>query len=325
MPISRLSRPSVVITLGDPSGIGPEIAAKALANPAVKSLADFTVVGSTFVFDKTIRDLRLKFSTRNINFVNIDNVPQRIFAYGKSDPSFGKASMQYLDKAIDILAEGPAKSLVTAPINKASVCSAGYVGFQGHTEYLAAMTRAKRFAMMFVGEKLKITLVTRHMALCDVSQKLSTDAILSAIELTGKCLKNNFKIRSPRIGVAGLNPHAGEGGIFGCEEIRIIAPAIKKAAGGVKGIVGPVSPDVIFNMALDGKLDAVISMYHDQALIPFKLLYFRTGVNYTLGLPFVRTSPDHGTGFDIAGKGRADPSSMIEAIKLACRLSPEAR
>lgn len=321
MPISLSNKPHIVITMGDPSGIGPEVTLKALASPGIAGLANFIVVGDRFVINKVSRELGLKFTA---SLIDMGNVSQKIFRYGRSHPAFGKASMEYIDAALDIIGNDAADSLVTAPINKASINAAHYKNFEGHTEYLAEKTRTGDFAMMFVGKKLKITLVTRHIALMDLSKRLSGAKILSTIELTDRCLRKFFKIPRPRIGVAGLNPHAGEGGMFGDEEKRIIAPAIKKAAKHIKGITGPVSPDVIFNMALDGKFDAVISMYHDQALIPFKLLYFDTGVNFTIGLPFVRTSPDHGTAFDIAGKGIADPSSMIEAIKLACRLSRKA-
>lgn len=321
MPILLSSKPRIVITMGDPSGVGPEVTLKALASPKIKGLADFIVVGNRFIMEKAARELGLKFAA---SLIDMDNVPQKIFTYGKSHPAFGKASIQYIDKALEVIGNNNADSLVTAPINKASINAAHYEGFEGHTEYLAQKARASNFAMMFVGKKLKITLVTRHIALRDLPKRLSEARILSAIELTDRYLRKFFRIPAPRIGVAGLNPHAGEGGMFGCEEDLVIAPAIKKAAKYVKGLTGPVSPDVIFNMALDGKFDAVVSMYHDQALIPFKILYFNTGVNLTLGLPFVRTSPDHGTAFDIAGKGIADPSSMIEAIKLACRLSGKA-
>jgi 4-hydroxythreonine-4-phosphate dehydrogenase len=303
--------------MGDPSGVGPEVTLKALASPKIKGLADFIVAGDRFIIEKASRELGIKFAAP---LIDMGNVPQKIFAYGRSHPAFGKASMEYIDAALEIIGNKAADSLVTAPINKASINAAGYKGFKGHTEYLAEKTHAKNFAMMFVGKELKITLVTRHIAIKDLPKRLSEAKILSAIELTDKYLRKFFSLPAPRIGVAGLNPHAGEGGMFGCEEKLVIAPAIKKAAKHIESLTGPVSPDVIFNMALDGKFDAVVSMYHDQALIPFKLLYFNTGVNLTLGLPFVRTSPDHGTAFDIAGKGIADPSSMIEAIKLACRL-----
>ncbi len=321
MPTSRSSKPRVVISMGDPSGIGPEVILKALASPKVRGIADFIVVGDSFILEKMMHRLKLGFTG---SFINMDNVRRRAFVYGRSRPDFGRASIEYLDKAMDVIGANDADSLVTAPINKASIIAAGFKGFKGHTEYLAKKSRAESVAMMFVAERLKITLVTRHIALKDVPRRLSQGNIISAIELTSRYLKKFFRISSPRIGVAGLNPHAGENGSFGHEEELVISPAIKTASRQIKGVTGPVSPDIVFNAALDGKFDAVISMYHDQALIPFKILYFNTGVNLTLGLPFVRTSPDHGTAFDIAGKGIADPSSMIEAIKLACRLSSKA-
>ena len=294
---------------------------KALASPKVSGLANFFVVGDRFVLDKTARDLGLRLSS---TVVDLRNVMMKRFGYGKADPHLGRASVEYLDLALELIGEGKADCLVTAPVNKSSIRSSGLSDFEGHTEYLAHKTRSKEFAMMFVGGSFKITLVTRHIALKDVSACLSADAICRAIGLTEKYLRKYFGLRRPKIGVAGLNPHAGENGSFGKEEARVIMPAIKKASRRISGICGPIPPDVIFNQAQDGKFDAVIAMYHDQALIPFKLLHFKDGVNLTIGLPFIRTSPDHGTAFDIAGKGVADPTSMIEAIRLACRLSAKA-
>ncbi len=318
MPTSRSSKPRIVVTIGDPSGIGPEVTLRALASPKINGLADFIVVGNAFIIERLRREMGLKFNAR---LVSIDNVREDVFAYGRSRPAFGLAAVQYIDKALDIIEAGNADALVTAPINKSSIVAAGFTDFEGHTEYLAKKTKSKKVAMMFVGDRLKITLVTRHIALKDVPKRLSEKRILSAIAITHKYLSKYFGIRDPHIGVAGLNPHAGEGGMFGREEKLVIAPAVKKAAKRIKRITGPASPDVVFNDALNGKYDAVIAMYHDQALIPFKLLYFDTGVNLSLGLPFVRTSPDHGTAFDIAGKGVAGASSMTAAISLACRLS----
>jgi len=205
-------------------------------------------------------------------------------------------------------------------VNKKSIRLAGHSGFQGHTEYIADRTGVKNYAMMFFGRNLKVTLATRHAALKNVSRLLSAKKIKDAILITDRYLKKYFGIRYPRIGVCALNPHAGERGAFGDEEKRIIAPAINEAGFFAKGVRGPLVPDVAFYDCLNGKFDAVVAMYHDQGLIPFKMLYFKDGVNLTLGLPFIRTSPDHGTAFNIAGKGVADPSSMIEAIRLACRL-----
>jgi len=293
MHTSRSGKPRVVITTGDPSGIGPEVTQKALASPKVKRLADFLVIG----------DAKTSVSSR------------------KSPGICGKLSMQYLDKALRIIAKGEADCLVTAPINKANVRAAGFEDFEGHTEYLAKETLTEDYAMMFVGKRVKITLVTRHIALKDVPAKLTADKIYRHIRLTHRYLSDHFHLKDPKIAVAGLNPHAGEGGIFGREEITVISPAIKKASLSCGKVSGPFPPDVVFGDALSGKFDVVIAMYHDQGLIPFKLLHFKDGVNMTIGLPFVRTSPDHGTAFDIAGKGIADPTSMTEAIILACRLA----
>lgn len=304
--------------MGDPSGIGPEIIVKALSDKRISRLANITVIGDYFTIEKSKKDLGSK---PEFSLLDLSNVPQNNFSYGQHQPSFGRAAVEYIDRAVTMLKRREADALVTAPINKASVRSAGFNDFEGHTEYLAAKTDTKEFAMMFVGKKLKIALVTRHIALKDVSCSISTDSVHKTIMLTTNYLRKYFKIKDPKIGVAGLNPHAGDNGLFGDEETKVIIPGIKLSLGDIKNIYGPISPDTIFYEALRGKFDAVIAMYHDQGLTPFKMLYFRDGVNLTLGLPFIRTSPDHGTAFDIAGKGIADPASMKEAILLACRLS----
>ncbi|MCM8790397.1 MAG: 4-hydroxythreonine-4-phosphate dehydrogenase PdxA [Candidatus Omnitrophica bacterium] len=311
-------KPRVLVTIGDPSGVGPEVTLKSLASPKVAGLADFLVIGDGFVIDNVCRKTSLKLRAE---LRDLRNVPRRHFSYGKVSASFGRASVEYLDEAIRLLKSGKADALVTAPVNKSSIHLAGVRGFLGHTEYLASNTGSVKFAMMFVGKALKVTLVTRHIALKDVSRKLTSASIRSAIELTDKYLREYFGVRHPRIGVAGLNPHAGESGAFGNEEKSVIAPAVELAQKKIRYVIGPLPPDIIFHDAFEGRFDAVVAMYHDQALIPFKLLYFDRGVNLTIGLPFIRTSPDHGTAFDIAGKFTADPSSMVEAIKLACRLS----
>lgn len=304
--------------MGDPSGIGPEVTLKTLASPGISGLANFLVIGDRSVIDRASRLFGIKLKAP---LLDLRNVPQSAFRYGEARPVFGKAAMQYLDKALELIKTGEADGLVTGPVNKSAIRAAGFSSFQGHTEYLAEKTNTKKYAMMFVGDKLKITLVTRHIALKDVSRSLSVAAIYRTICITHKYLRQYFGIRKPRIGVAGLNPHAGEKGAFGREEGKIIMPAIKKANAFLGGVTGPFPPDAIFHSALNGEFDAVIALYHDQGLIPFKLLYFMDGVNLTLGLPFVRTSPDHGTAFEIAGNGVADPHSMIAATKLACRLS----
>jgi 4-hydroxythreonine-4-phosphate dehydrogenase len=318
MRISSSNKPLIAVTMGDPSGVGPEVTVKALASLRGSKLADFFVIGDSFVLEKMKKSLGVKI---DIPLFDMVNVRPRGFAFSKINPEYGKASMDYIDRALELLNNGSVDAMVTAPVNKAAIHSAGYTHFTGHTEYLAEHTGTKEFAMMFVGGSSKITLVTRHVALKDVPRALTIAKISTAIKLTDKALKDWFSIKNPRVGVAGLNPHAGEGGMFGNEEAKAIIPAMKAVSGTVKGLTGPVPPDVIFYKLIKGDYDAVISMYHDQALIPFKTLYFDSGVNLTLGLPFVRTSPDHGTAFDIAGKGKANPESMIEAMKLAARLA----
>ena len=318
MPTSRSSKPRIIITAGDPSGVGAEIILKALASSRVRGLADFFVVGDPFVMDRASAYTGLKLKAL---LINISNVPGKSFSYGKEAGIYGRASIEYIDKAIDIIREGGADGRVTGPVNKASIRRSGLRDFEGQTEYLAGKTGAKDFAMMFVGKRLKVALVTRHIALSRVASSLSVEVVYRTIALTHEYLKKYFKLRNPRIAVSGLNPHAGEKGAFGNEEADIIVPAIKRASRRLPGISGPVPPDVVFYEALKQKYDCVVAMYHDQALAPFKMLYFKSGVNVTLGLPFIRTSPDHGTAFNIAGKGIADPGSMIEAIRLACRLS----
>ncbi|MFA5256388.1 MAG: 4-hydroxythreonine-4-phosphate dehydrogenase PdxA [Candidatus Omnitrophota bacterium] len=307
----------ILITMGDPAGIGPEVTVKALSDSRISKLAHFLVIGDFFIIDKVRKILR---TGSEMSLMDLANVRTTNFSFGIKKPAFGRAAMEYIDKALILLKAGEADALVTAPINKSSIRSSGFKDFEGHTEYLAHMSGAGEFAMMFVGKRLKITLCTRHISLRDVPLAITSDLIYRTIKLTYECLRIYFGIRSPRIAVAGLNPHASENGLFGDEEERIIIPAVRKASTGIKNIHGPLPADVIFYKALEGEFDAVVAMYHDQALAPFKTLYFNDGVNLTLGLPFIRTSPDHGTAFDIAGRGIADPTSMKEAIILASRL-----
>jgi len=212
--------------------------------------------------------------------------------------------------------------LATCPINKLAMRKAGF-GFQGHTELLAQQTKTSKYVMMLAGSRLRVALVTIHLPLAEVSKNLTTEAVLETIRITHGALKNSFGIPRPKLSVAALNPHAGEGGLFGDEEARLISPALDKAALEGVHVSGPYPPDTIFYWALKGKWDAVISMYHDQGLIPFKMVHFQDGVNTTLGLPIVRTSVDHGTAYDIAGTGAADPGSLIAAIGMAAHQAVE--
>ncbi len=294
MPKTLPYKPIIVITTGDPAGIGPEITEKALKNPALKGKAEFTVIG---------------------------NYRSKYKAYGKPTASGGSLAVENIKKAVKILDSLKSrKALVTAPISKFSLKEAGFK-FRGHTELLGYLTKTKNIAMMFSKGAFKIAIVTRHIPLSRVSRELTEEKIINTTRLFYLALKNRFKIRNPKIGISALNPHAGESGIMGTEEEELITPAIKKLKRAINYKGTPKPADSLFHDLYKGNLDGIVCMYHDQGLIPFKMLYFEEGVNITLGLPFIRTSPDHGTAFDIAGKGKADPTSMIEAIKLAIRLA----
>ena len=246
-------------------------------------------------------------------------IPKKIIR-GKSDPRLAALAVQSIKLAAILALGKKVDAIVTPPIHKASLHKAGF-RMPGHTEMLADLSKVKNYDMMLVGGKLRVALVTRHLALKDVSKRLSRNRVEKTILLTDRELRRSFGIKRPRIVVCGLNPHAGEEGRFGSEEIKIIAPAVRSAKKKTDArIVGPLSPDALFHDAFLGKYDAEICMYHDQGLIPLKMISRGHGVNITLGLPFVRTSPDHGTGFDIARAFIADAGSMAEALHLAVRV-----
>lgn len=286
---------TIAITMGDPRGIGPEVILKALAKKEIAALAQFILVG----------DRRL---LKSAKFPIID------VAY--RDP--GEGSLLFLDKGIELIKGGIVDGLVTAPLSKESV-SRFKKGFLGHTEYLAESFDVKHFDMMFVSDDLRLSLVTRHVPLKEVSRLITKQSVLASIELMHQTLKEQFKISRPSIAVWGLNPHAGEGGLLGDEEIKHIIPAVKQALKKGIRVKGPYPADTFF--VHDKSVDGIVAMYHDQGLTPVKGMYFKNLVNYTAGLPFVRTSPVHGTALDIAGQNKADPSSMIAAIRLAAKLA----
>lgn len=290
----------IAISMGDPEGIGPEVIAKALKRIS-QLTASVIIVGE----DSVIRRWLPKFP-KNVSLLNI------------SYKSPGEGSLKFLDKAIFLIKQGVADALVTGPLSKERVAQYSK-GFIGHTEYLAQAFDVQQVEMMFVAGKIKTVIVTRHDSIKDLPRLITTSKVLNSIELTHQGLIKTFKIRKPRIAVLGLNPHAGENGLIGQEEINAIIPAIKKANQLGFNVKGPFPADTFFGHGLKD-YDAVIAMYHDQGLIPIKTLYFKEVVNTTIGLPFVRTCPAHGTAFDIAGKGVADPSSMIASIKLAEQL-----
>jgi 4-hydroxythreonine-4-phosphate dehydrogenase len=318
------------ITMGDPAGIGPEVTLKALTDRRVRGLADFLLIGNFFATEKTARisKIRLKInkiksendvspaSNKGIALLDIGNIPKLVFGQGKS--AYGIVALDCIEAALRLIKSKKIDVLITAPVNKHTISQAGSL-FRGHTEYLARAAKTKDFAMMLVGGPFKVVLVTRHIALKNVPRALTKKKIYRAIRLTALALRKYFAIPHPRIGVCALNPHSGDEGISGNEEIRIIRPAVIKAKN-LAAIEGPLAADTLFYSASHGKFDAVVAMYHDQGLIPLKTLALHQGVNITLGLPFVRTSADHGTAYDIAGRNRANPGSMIEAIKLAVKI-----
>lgn len=316
MPTSRSKNKVIGITLGDPAGIGPEVAAKALHQKDIRSLAHFVIIGSAHLFAEY-------FPRRyaHCTFVGLDNINRRMFCIGHPGRWSAQASLDYLNKAVAFLKSGRIQSLVTAPVCKEAICEID-PAFYGHTEFLAKAFDVKNVGMMFVCDDRRVILVTRHIPLHQVSALVTEDLVDQTIRLAHEALENYFQLRRPVIAVCGLNPHAGEGGVLGTEEIRKIIPAIRRSRRRRWDVRGPFAADTLFSPATGSAYDAVVAMYHDQGLIPVKTMYFKRLVNLTVGLPFIRTSPAHGTAFDIAGKNKADASSMAEAIKLAARLTP---
>jgi 4-hydroxythreonine-4-phosphate dehydrogenase len=323
-------KPIVALTIGDPGGIGPEIVARSVGSGTVKRLCTSVVVGDpevlagcrAFVPEKvrftTVSSLdQLAEASGCIPVINPCD-PVRRHRWGTVRKDHGRAAMAYVRFAVGEALAGRVDGIVTAPLCKEAIHRAGY-SFKGHTDYLAHLTGARRYAMMLMGRGLRVVLVTVHIAMREVSRKLSRARILTTIVLANEaCIR--LGLRRRRVAVCALNPHAGEGGAFGKEEIDTIVPAIRMARRRGIDVEGPFPADTLFVERNRKSYDVVVAMYHDQGLIPLKMLAFDVGVNVTLGLPVVRTSPDHGTAFDIAGKGMADPRSMIEAIKVACEI-----
>ncbi|MFH1799028.1 MAG: 4-hydroxythreonine-4-phosphate dehydrogenase PdxA [Candidatus Omnitrophota bacterium] len=313
-----MTKPLIYITMGDPSGIGPEVIIKALAGREIKALADFVVIGDSNLLREEARALGEELM--NIEDPDPSHPLKRVIP-GKPTEEGAKKGLKSLDKALELiraLPRGQSKALVTAPVSK-ELINRVYPGFTGHTEYLRDAFSLKSVTMVLTGRKLCVVPVTRHIPLKAVPLKLTKELILTALLDVAKNRELICAKKDVTIGVCALNPHSGEGGSIGREEIEIISPAIKEAKKFYPKITGPISADTIFYKAFKKQIDIVVSMYHDQGLAPFKMVDFDYGVNLTLGLPFIRTSPDHGTAFDIAGKGIADSKSMEEAIKLALR------
>lgn len=314
-PISKSYKIRVGITMGDPSGIGPQITHKAIRK--LQGLAEFVVIGDRWVFEKikksTTRPTETKPACR---FIDLNNVRRKKFAFGNIKSEYGRASIEYLDKALELIKEKRIDCLVTCPISKQAINLAGFPFF-GHTEYLAKCSGTKDFAMMLLNNALKICLVTRHIPLSRVSPSLNKGELEKIIFLTIKSLKRLFLIDRPRLAICGVNPHASDNGLIGSEENKIIKPVLQKFKNKTGCSIKLEPADVAIYKTKEKHYDCIIAMYHDQALISLKLTGRDTGVNLTLGLPYVRTSPLHGTAFDIAQTNLADPSSLIAAIKTA--------
>lgn len=313
--MSRSANKVVGITIGDPAGIGPEVTAKALSKVVSGARARFLVITDETSYKKYFFSLR-----KGIDYCIVPSNNRNGYSSGKPTAHSAQLALKFLEQAVVLLKDKSIQALVTAPLAKEYV-DALHPGFLGHTEYLANAFRVKKFDMMFVADQLKTVIVTRHVSIKDVPKLITRQKVFDTIALVDRSLRGQFKIKHPRIAVCGLNPHAGEGGKFGREEIESIIPAIKGAARKGINVSGPLSGDTMFVPKKRGAFDAVVCMFHDQGLIAPKALYFDSVVNLTIGLPFVRTSPAHGTAFDIAGKNKADASSMLCAVELALKLS----
>ncbi len=327
------SKPRLVISMGDPAGVGPEIIAKALAHRPLRKQAEVLVTGDANIMARAVRvsqaGLQVKVceSPDEAWGVSASVLPvmnayplAKPCAFGRWDEQTGMASLGAVHLSVELLGSGQGDALVTAPICKEAWHAAG-THVPGHTELLAALTGSKHVAMMFVGGPFRLVLATIHEPLAKVSALLTKPRILQAAGLAVIELQERFGIAHPRLAVAGFNPHAGEGGLFGDEEKRAIVPAIKQLQK-IRGlrVEGPFPPDTMFAEALKGRWDLLVCMYHDQGLIPFKMLAMFAGVNVTAGLPIIRTSPDHGTAFNLAGTGKADAGSMLAALRTAAEM-----
>lgn len=328
-------RPIIGITMGDPVGIGPEVVLKALSQRSLYDACRPLVLGDIGVLTGINHWLKTGLSIEGVkdpgaghyqcgrlDVIGVSNLDYSRLQPGRATPATGRAMVQYIKKGVQWAMEGLIHGLATCPINKMAMHTAGFT-YNGHTELLAEQTRTSDCVMMLAGSRLRVALATIHIPLASVSRNLTTDTVLKTIRITEEALRSSFGIFKPRLAVAALNPHAGEHGLFGDEEARIISPAVLHAAKAGLDVSGPYPSDTLFYRAMKGTWDAVICMYHDQGLIPFKMVHFHDGVNTTLGLPIVRTSVDHGTAYDIAGTGRADPGSLVAAIYMAANQAKE--
>jgi len=332
----KTARPILGLTMGDPAGIGPEICLRALREPAVLAGCTPVLFGDVALLNRVIGsagmaavDCRVVpvaefegfFEIKEPLIVDCGAVDAAKVSPGKISAACGRAAYRYIEHAVRAALAEKIDGVVTAPIHKESLSLSG-VEFPGHTEIFTALTGAKRSCMMLHSDKLTVSMVTTHIGYHEVPGKLTVGRVLDVIELTAEALRGLLE-REPRLGVCGLNPHAGEHGLFGDgEEEKFVGPAVKTARERGIQVEGPLAPDAAFTAGQRKKFDGIVTLYHDQGHIPFKMLAFDTGVNITLGLPIIRTSVDHGTAFDIAWQGRAEASSLFSAIHVAASLAP---
>lgn len=312
----RLGKLRIGLTIGDPSGIGPLITLEAIKK--LKGLAEFHVIGDLSLFDKIPGSKKiLKHYSK---FIDLNNILIKNFSFGRISAEYGRASVEYLTRAVELLNQSKLDCLVTCPISKEAL-SLAKIAYTGHTEFLRQQTNSKRVVMMLLNQNLRVSLVTRHLPINRVSQTINRENLQETIIVSFDSLKRMFNIKTPKMVLCGLNPHASDNGLFGDEENALLRPALIEVKKKFKiDVTGPLPADIALYRSNKKDFDCAIAMYHDQALIPLKLLGNDTGVNLTLGLPFVRTSPLHGTAFDIAGDVKlANANSLIEAIKLAIK------
>ncbi len=329
-----MDKPLIAITMGDPCGVGPEIIVKALHSPETTNTCVPFVIGDRLAMERalsvcgTVLKLHeisqpedaLKAPEGTIPLLALSRLAEADLAYGKPTAASGDAVFRYICAAARLCLDGRVEAMATAPINKESMHRAGH-DYPGHTELLAELCGTDDFVMMLAGDVLRVSLVTIHEALRDVPGLIGFNKVLTTIRVTAEGVRRLTGIERPRLAVAALNPHCGEGGAFGTEEQAVIAPAIEAARAAGIDALGPFPADTLFHFAQKGAYDGVVAMYHDQGLIPLKMLHFDDGVNITLGLPIIRTSVDHGTAYDLAGTGRASERSMLAAIRMAARMA----
>ena len=323
--------------MGDPAGVGPEIILKTCAQPEVQAGCRLLVIGDRRIFDRaaafpgiapvpveTVSSAGAgRYAPGTLNLLDLANADPAEIPIGQISAQAGRAAVEYVFTACDLATSGAAAAVVTAPLNKAAMHRAGFT-FPGHTELLAERTGAKKVSMLLVGPRLRVIHVSTHVSLAEAIRRVTRERVEEVIEIAYRSCRA-LGIAEPRIAVAGLNPHAGEGGLFGDQETTDILPAVQACRVRGRNVTDPQPPDTIFLRAAKGEFDIVVAMYHDQGHIPIKLLGFDAGVNVSIGLPIIRTSVDHGTAFRRAGQWRADAGSMIEAIKLGAELAVKRR